>query len=59
MNASEKNQIENIKNFATNVRKNILDMAVCAGASSAHFGGALSITEIISTLFSLLMKIDR
>ena len=59
MNASEKNQIENIKNFATNVRKNILDMAVCAGASSAHFGGALSITEIISTLFSHQMKIDR
>ena len=59
MNASEKNQIENIKNFATNVRKNILDMAVCAGASSAHFGGALSITEIISTLYSHQMKIDR
>ena len=59
MNTSEKNQIENIKNFATNVRKNILDMAVCAGASSAHFGGALSITEIISILFSHQMKIDR
>ena len=27
-------------------------MAYGAGASSAHLGGALSITEIISTLFS-------
>ena len=34
-------------------------MAVSAGASSAHFGGALSITEIISTLFAHQMKIDK
>jgi len=34
-------------------------MAVAAGASSAHFGGALSITEIISTLFAYKMKIDK
>ena len=52
-------QKENIKNFAYNVRKNILEMAVAAGASSAHFGGALSITEIISTLFAYQMKIDK
>ena len=32
-----------------NLRKNILDMALSAGASSSHFGGALSIVEIIST----------
>ena len=34
-------------------------MAVSAGASSAHFGGALSITEIVSTLFAYQMKIDK
>tara|TARA_B100001750_G_C15461161_1_gene574401 strand:+ start:60 stop:899 length:840 start_codon:yes stop_codon:yes gene_type:complete len=58
---SEKETVhtENIKNFAINVRKNILEMAVAAGASSAHFGGALSITEIISTLFAYKMKIDK
>ena len=52
-------QIKNIKNFAFQVRKNILEMAVAAGAGSAHFGGALSITEIVSTLFAYQMKIDK
>ena len=49
MNVGEINHINNIKNFAFEVRKNILEMAVSAGANSSHFGGALSITEIIST----------
>ena len=52
MAASETEQIKNIKSFALQVRKNILEMAVSAGSNSAHFGGALSITEIISTLFA-------
>ena len=56
---NEEDQIKNIKNFAFRVRKNILEMAVSAGAGSAHFGGALSITEIVSTLFAHQMKIDK
>ena len=56
---NEPAEIQNIKNFSLNVRKNILEMAVSAGASSAHFGGALSITEIVSTLFAYQMKIDK
>ena len=56
---NEEDQIKNIKNFAFRVRKNILEMAVSAGAGSAHFGGALSITEIVSTLFAYQMKIDK
>ena len=47
-----------IKKFSNNVRKNILDMAVAAGASSAHLGGALSIVEIISVLFCHVMKLN-
>ena len=53
------NDIENIKSFTLNVRKNILEMAVAAGAGSAHFGGALSIAEIVSTLFAYQMKVDK
>ena len=34
-------------------------MAMNAGASSSHFGGALSIVEIVSTLFAYQMKIDK
>ena len=59
INTSEKEQIKKIENFALAVRKNILEMAVSAGAGSAHFGGALSITEIVSTLFAYQMKIDK
>ena len=59
MGINEEDQIKNIKNFAFQVRKNILEMAVAAGAGSAHFGGALSITEIVSTLFAYQMKIDK
>tara|TARA_B100000965_G_C19543978_1_gene736915 strand:+ start:518 stop:1360 length:843 start_codon:yes stop_codon:yes gene_type:complete len=51
-------EIDKIKNFSFQVRKNILEMAVAAGSSSAHFGGALSIAEIISTLFGSFMSID-
>ena len=49
-------EINRIKNFSLEVKKNILDMAFSAGASSSHFGGALSIVEIISTLFSYKMN---
>ena len=54
----DKKIIDKINNFALNSRKNILDMALSAGASSSHFGGALSIVEIVSTLFATQMKID-
>ena len=43
----DSNEVEKIKDFAFAVRKNILEMALSAGASSSHFGGALSITEIV------------
>ena len=42
-----------IKIFALNIRKKILDMSLIAGADSSHFGGALSIVEIVSVLFSM------
>lgn len=51
--------IEKIKKFSKEVKDNILEMAFAAGASSSHFGGALSIVEIISVLFSHKMKISK
>ena len=59
MSFDQSKQIKKIESFALAVRKNILEMAVSAGASSAHFGGALSITEIVSILFAHQMKIDK
>mgnify|MGYP000967704546 CR=1 FL=1 len=55
----EKKVSDQIEIFAKNLRKNILDMALSAGASSSHFGGALSIVEIVSTLFCSQIKIDN
>ena len=48
-----------IKKFSNQLRKNILEMAFSAGASSAHLGGALSIVEIVSVLFSKIMKMNN
>ena len=59
MSQNSNEKIKKIKNFTLQVRQNILEMAVAAGASSSHFGGALSIAEIVSTLFSYQMKIDK
>ena len=50
-----KNEIGDIKYFAKNMRKSILKMSLNAGANSSHFGGALSIVEILATLFSFIM----
>ena len=55
----EKSILNKINDFSLNVRKHILDMSSSAGSSSAHFGGALSIVEIISTLFSTQIKFDK
>ena len=54
-----KDKIESIKNLAKKLRKNILDMSLYAGSSSAHFGGALSSVEIVSTLFNGIMELDK
>ena len=51
-------EINKVKLFSKNLRKKILEMAYTAGSSSSHFGGALSIVDIVSTLFSYKMKIN-
>ena len=38
--------------FSKKLKLNILEMAYHAGSSSSHFGGALSIVDIISVIFS-------
>lgn len=51
--------ISKIKNFSKNIRKKILKMALTAGVNSAHIGGALSITDIISVLFGYKMNLKK
>ncbi len=45
--------------FSLNVRKKILEMSFNAGAASAHIGGALSSSDIISVIFSNYLKYDK
>jgi len=42
-----------ITKFSNKLRKKILDIAFKAGAKSAHLGGALSCSDIISIIFNL------
>ena len=48
-----------IKKTAKKIRKNILLMALNAGHSSAHIGGALSSVDVISTLYETIFKYDK
>ena len=48
--------IEKIEQMAKRMRKNLLNTALAAGASSSHFGGGLSIIEITATLYGAIMK---
>jgi len=52
-------KIEKIKTLKKKVLRNIIDTAYYAGASSAHIGGALSSLDVVSTLFSEFIKINK
>ena len=51
--------IDKIKNLSHEIKKNILEMAFSAGASSSHFGGALSIVDIVSVLFGYKLRLNN
>lgn len=55
---SKAEKIKSVKEFSKEMRKNILEMSLVAGANSSHFGGALSIVEIVSSIFCYLLKYD-
>ncbi len=57
-----KNEIETlkkIKEFSNSLKKNILDVAFKGGAERSHIGGALSSTDIVSVLYSHVMKFNK
>ena len=56
-NTFKETDIEKVYNYSKNIRKKILTMAFEAGSSSAHIGGALSIADILSTLFFNTMTV--
>ena len=54
--SKKNNDTIKVKNFSKSIKKIILDMSLEAGASSSHFGGALSISDIVAVLFGHTMK---
>lgn len=50
---------KNVEDLAKKIRKKILLMALSAGQSSAHIGGALSTVDIIATLYQTVFQINR
>ena len=52
-------KLEKIKNFAKDMRSNIIFTAYKAGSKSAHIGGALSVTDIVAVLYSEIMNIKK
>ncbi len=60
MSESNKQSIaRELKIFSDSIRKIILEMSLNAGSSSSHFGGALSIADIVSVLFGYKIKIEK
>ena len=51
-------KIRNLEDMAVRMRKNVLKMALEAGANSSHFGGGLSIIDITATLYGAIMNLD-
>ena len=55
----EDKDLDEIKILSKKIIRKILDLSHYAGASSSHFGGALSSVEIIATLFGKIMNFDK
>jgi transketolase len=50
--------IQSIEVMSKRMKKNLLDTALAAGASSSHFGGGLSLIDIMATLYGAILKYD-
>lgn len=50
--------IQSIEVMSKRMKKNLLDTALAAGASSSHFGGGLSLIDITATLYGAILKYD-
>ena len=52
-------KVENIRKTSKILRKNILYMAKIGGSNAAHIGGALSIVDVLASLFSGYFYINK
>lgn len=52
------NGVEELELFANKIRRNCLELAMCAGKGGCHIGGGFSCIEIIATLYGKVLKLD-
>lgn len=55
----DKQRLQDLKRNCIEMRKSCLQMAEAAGESGMHFGGTLSLIEIIAALYLEVMNIDK
>lgn len=48
----------NLRNLSKQIRRDILEMGFAGGINGAHFGGSLSLVEIMASLYGEVMKFD-
>lgn len=51
-------KIHDIKTLANNIRKDIIKTGYLSGKKGAHFGGSLSMAEILATLYGAFISYD-
>lgn len=56
---TDKQIIKEIEDFAFHMRKHALNMAYSAGSHAAHFGGGMSIIEILAVLYGKILRLDK
>ena len=54
---NNKTAIKKITNFATEIKLNIIETAYRTNGKNAHIGGALSIVDILATLYGHILEI--
>jgi len=54
----DKLTIGEIQKFSCNMRKNALDMSLVAKEHAVHFGGGMSVIDILAVLYCKILKLD-
>lgn len=49
--------VDELKQFAHNIRRDVLEMTAHAGANGGHIGGSFSSAEILATLYGAVMNV--
>ena len=57
--SSDEKKIKEIKELSKKIRLNIIKMALEAGSSSAHIGGAFSLADVVASLYHSFINFSK